>query len=668
MSSIGRDNRERKASMTVRVGHSRNRRSSAGSGGGSVSDVLSYTAPVFKAGNTLIPLAEFSWGLPFDPDTDGGIAVQFCDDWGYALDMGRMDSEWTLADLTDVGTAIGKRVNFINDNPGRCPITMKTRSILSWEGTSVAEGIFNSTGTGNIHLTSMGALVHGSDQYILGGALADLSTGGTSGFLRTSAGAIVTSSGRSQLKPNFTDVDAIGTRKWAAAEAAQMTAINAAFTGGQKVKVVLNGQEYQPGNMAANAEPNAFHWAPSTVYAANAFCIGPEGYRYKTTAGGTSGTTAPTGTGAGISDGGVTWDYNSTPMWLRDPETLSWIDTIKQYPSTTAGNTAYVDAIAGSKGRQEAAVYAAHKAVDPNISYIYYQSLDLAEGVGAGTTRTAGRRTRCVQGAGYSYIVPSASDYPGWEFYRGYWSSYTSLLYSNGGAFRGITLPEEVLNCVAQSIEGGTPLNYPFVAGGWNATPGSTLVSPDDLFMGFMKFIYTAGAIGCVPGYYDPGPNNGTWTIGTGACDQVRQYCIIGHVHATFSHLENYVRSGALLDGDYDPWSRGFSSHILSKNIYGQDNGWIHPSYEYIHDDSSQLYSKVIARKLNASNDWLICAWHCHDSADVTLSVTIAGHALAVNARRGGTLYHMNNAGALTMLDPLSMDPSRTIATILAGL
>ena len=649
-----------------------NRRSrtrfSTGGGSSPPLDVLSYSPPDFKVGNTLIPLAEFSWGLPFDYNADGGIAAQFCDDWGYTFQLPRMNSAWDEADLSDTGTDIGKRVDFINNNPGRFILYTQTRSILSWEPTAVAEGLFSGSGIGNLILTPQGAVVHASDQYNLLSMFLDFSSGGTNGFLRDSSGTIITSAGRAYLKPNFTEVDAAGTRAWAEAEVDQIRLLNGVLTGGSKVNVVLNGQEYQPGTMAGNAEPNVLHWTSGTVYAANAYCIGPEGHRYKTTAGGTSGTTAPTGTGTGISDGAVTWDWDSSPMWLKDPEILSWIDTIKQYPATSVGDQAYFDAISGAKGRQERVVYDAHKTYDPSIVYVYYQPLDLAEGVGAGTTRAAGRRTRCVQGVGYSHIVPQATDYVGWEFYRGYWVSYTSLLYSNGGAFRGITLPEEVLNCVAQSIEGGTPLMYPYVAGGWNATPGSSLVSPDDLFMGFMKFIYTCGAIGCVPGYYDPGPNNGTWTIDANGCDQVRQYVIIGHVQATFSHLENYIRSGTLLDGDYDPWARGFSSHILSKNIYGQNNGWTHPSYEYVHDDASQLNSKVIARKLNASNNWLICAWHCHDSSDVVIHSTIAGHALTLNARRGGTLYHMDNSGTLTMLDPMSMDPSRSIESILAGL
>ena len=49
-------------------------------------------------------------------------------------------------------------------------------------------------------------------------------------------------------------------------------------------------------------------WVTSTVYAANA-TVSNNGNRYTTTAGGTSGTTAPTHTSGSASDGGVTWVY-----------------------------------------------------------------------------------------------------------------------------------------------------------------------------------------------------------------------------------------------------------------------------------------------------------------------------------------------------------------------
>lgn len=50
------------------------------------------------------------------------------------------------------------------------------------------------------------------------------------------------------------------------------------------------------------------NWTTATVYAANSYTFNNGNY-YTTTAGGTSGATAPTHTSGSVSDGGVTWTY-----------------------------------------------------------------------------------------------------------------------------------------------------------------------------------------------------------------------------------------------------------------------------------------------------------------------------------------------------------------------
>lgn len=49
-------------------------------------------------------------------------------------------------------------------------------------------------------------------------------------------------------------------------------------------------------------------WTASTAFAANSYCFYNGNY-YQTTAGGTTGATAPTHTSGSVSDGGVTWTY-----------------------------------------------------------------------------------------------------------------------------------------------------------------------------------------------------------------------------------------------------------------------------------------------------------------------------------------------------------------------
>lgn len=53
-------------------------------------------------------------------------------------------------------------------------------------------------------------------------------------------------------------------------------------------------------------------WTTATSFAANSFCSYNGNY-YQTTAGGTTGATAPTHTSGSVSDGGVTWTYYNGP-------------------------------------------------------------------------------------------------------------------------------------------------------------------------------------------------------------------------------------------------------------------------------------------------------------------------------------------------------------------
>jgi hypothetical protein len=77
-----------------------------------------------------------------------------------------------------------------------------------------------------------------------------------------------------------------------------------------------------PYDYAKNAKAN---WTAATVYAAGAKVNTDDGNVYQTTAGGTSGSTKPTGMGTDINDGGVLWNYlgpwslsNTRVFWDED--------------------------------------------------------------------------------------------------------------------------------------------------------------------------------------------------------------------------------------------------------------------------------------------------------------------------------------------------------------
>src|SRR5688572_16031778 len=67
-------------------------------------------------------------------------------------------------------------------------------------------------------------------------------------------------------------------------------------------------------------------WAGSTAYTTGQYRMNDTGKIYVVTSGGTSASSGgPTGTGSGITDGGVTWDFVLDP----DYETIqAWADAI----------------------------------------------------------------------------------------------------------------------------------------------------------------------------------------------------------------------------------------------------------------------------------------------------------------------------------------------------
>lgn len=670
-------------------------------GGGTTSDpVLSYVAPDFKVGNTLPALTSFfpsffertslGGGNFVAKDGTGGVGGQLADDWGYAIQLHQGDTTaWATdsfaATLADTGDYTGCVIAAINSNPGRWKLSATTRQMFSWENTSLTEDMFadfSGSGTPANYMIGGVLVQEGSASVMTPNGEVGISLSGgvdyTPVFMTDADGTIIRQNTRAMLKPYWCYSDAAtaggvsvaeAATAWANEEARLVTLYNAALTGGYKLDVVRNGQEYQP---AVRGNNTITAWTANRAITVVGEYVKNGGNAYKCiTTGTTASSGGPTGTGADITDGTVHWKYmkTTTVLWNLDPEVEAWLATLDAYANDATGNGAYIDQITGARVESETALRTAVETASPTTLYIYYSSLDIKEGYWDSSslhTIARSRRSGTQWGIhhGKSYPITAL---PSPEFYRGYFADWLSPGHASN---QYGSLPELVLNAAAACIAQGTPLMYPFISGGWRAddTPPSYL-SYDDQWMGFCKFMYTAGCLGADYGWYGSAwPTSGR-TFDSSANTALRHAIIVGHVHATFSHLENYLRSGSLLPGDYDARSLGRSSHWNNKDVFDRTTGLTYPSYEYIHNDTSQLYSKVIARKLDASNDWLICAWKCQDAGDdTTLSVTIAGHVLSVNARRGGTLYHMDNSGTLTMLDPDSMDPSRSIATILAGL
>jgi hypothetical protein len=166
----------------------------------------------------------------------------------------------------------------------------------------------------------------------------------------------------------------------------------------------------------------------------------------------------------------------------------------------------------------------------------------------------------------------------------------------------------------------GHPLSYNWLSAGWEGEPGHAHA---DLtrWSGFLKCYYTAGMIGANTGYYQylgrdgfskafPVENPPHW---------LRQLTTLAHVHALFSHLEEFLRNGDLLPGP--------EPHRISKEL---------PACELPSGDPT---ARVLARKHRARSAWLLTAWAADGEArPVTVSLPEHG-ALTLDATPEGSVY-----------------------------
>ncbi|HRY47645.1 MAG TPA: hypothetical protein P5186_06330 [Candidatus Paceibacterota bacterium] len=239
-----------------------------------------------------------------------------------------------------------------------------------------------------------------------------------------------------------------------------------------------------------------------------------------------------------------------------------------------------------------------------------------------------------------SDVLNPSLDIPSFESYYTGPNSFTN---ATGTRWNNVTdLLTKHLNAVGYNIARGYPTNYSFVCGGWSNNNTNRLA---DLarYTGFLKCLYTSGTIGANAGYYEfPISQTNSYLFGGPGFNAsfpsnqpphwLLQIVALSRVHALFSHLENYLYNGYLLAGD--------GQHVMSLD---------QPSYEFTNTLSDPT-ARVLVRKLNASNDWLITAWAAAgDDRNVTVTLPQLGQ-LELRATASGSVYRAT-ATSVTLLD-----------------
>lgn len=295
----------------------------------------------------------------------------------------------------------------------------------------------------------------------------------------------------------------------------------------------------------------------------------------------------------------------------------------EQSPAVVAarGQQSWLDFISAQKARQELPIAKAVREAFPDRSlYLWYHFGGIPSWDSASWS--------------YGPALLAVSDYPDQSLYYKHfntgWDGKQDLL-------------TNFTHSLAQAIPLGKPLSYNWVCGGWK----KKTISDDDRYMGFLKCLYAAGQIGAVAGYFSLPEGCDGKDAGASAPPHLKQMTALGHAHALFSHLEEFLRDGDLLPGPLQ--------HSRDPKL---------PAYEFS-DPTKGV--RVFVRRLRKQDKWLIAAWAANGEArDIVVSIPELGQ-MTVNARPAGSVYLASmkaQAGntppetAIELLDADPMNPS----------
>jgi hypothetical protein len=325
-------------------------------------------------------------------------------------------------------------------------------------------------------------------------------------------------------------------------------------------------------------------------------------------------------------------------VWSKDPKVLA---KFAEYEAKGKSKLDYIDdKLANSRKLLSEQV---KKAVPDRDLYVYYTD--------------GGNPHRGRYGGWRAWALPyppshGISDIPSTEYYVNQFN--TGFV----GAGDMLTF---ALNSKGQELALGEPNSYDWF---WASKKDTDPVQ----YQGFLKCAYIMGSLGGNAGTYHQ-PDWDTSFPPDAPPEWMWQQMALGQVHALFSHYEDYLRNGMLVDD-------GKFRNFLSTD---------QPAYELLPKElnsARQLKAdlktknpvpvlapgrpfRVLARKHKQKDEWLVVAWTAEISDqpgihEATVTIPGAGE-VKLQAHKGGSLYLVTLKGGqpvVKQLDPDEADPT----------